>query len=165
MNCIIYVNHLPINTTFLKVILMNRNATASWSGYSHQGKAGILVSLIQINNIIQKCDDSEIEHILNEWLIEYEGAEDFDIKHKETVISRHQVKAKSNGSYPNNYKDVLGVLKYQLINGYLKRINPGFQICDYDKDGNPREIEVDKESRFLHTITEVKGFDLNFIEF
>lgn len=144
---------------------MSRNATASWSGYSHQGKVGILVSLIEINIIIAHQNKADIKNALNEWVIEYESAEDFDIKHKNTVHSRHQVKAKKDAKYPNDYKDVLEVLKYKLVNGKCKIHKHGFQIYRFDKNKIPLEIEVDKNSRFLHTITTVNGFYLNKTDF
>src|SRR5699024_8837440 len=143
---------------------MSRNATASWSGYSHQGKVGILVSLTQINelleleNVNENSIGSEIEKILDDWIIEFEAAEDFDIKYQHTVQSRHQVKAKKNAKYPNDYKDVLGILKYEVKDGTKRILSNGFQICSFDENGTPQEIEVDKDSRFLHTITKVNGF-------
>ena len=52
----------------------DRNATGSWSGYLHQGKVGLLIGLQKMNELIEKEND------LSDWIIEYESAEDFDIK-------------------------------------------------------------------------------------
>lgn len=69
---------------------------------------------------------------------EKEDGEDIDIVKGIEVISRHQVKAKKNKKNLNDYKDVL----------------TGFK-----KDG------VDENSRYLHTICDVVGFDLSEEEF
>jgi len=37
----------------------NRNATASWSGYLHQGKVGIFVALKRINEISNNIKDKQ----------------------------------------------------------------------------------------------------------
>lgn len=138
-----------------------RNATASWSGYLHQGKVGIFVSLKKINELINKPNQD-----LSKWKVEYESAEDIDIKNGSVVDSRHQVKAYKEAKYPNDYKDVLGILKYRIDSKGKKVIeNKGFRICDFDKDNNPLDIEVNENSRFLHTITETLGFNLTEEEF
>ncbi|WP_426427737.1 ABC-three component system protein [Staphylococcus equorum] len=129
-----------------------RNATASWSGYLHQGKVGILVTLIKINHLLDK------ESSLQGWIVEYESAEDIDIKNDGIVDSRHQVKANKEGTYPNDYKDVLLRRKTEIKGGKEKIIRPGFQI-DYEASG--KTLEVKEGARFLHTIKEVKGFELD----
>lgn len=70
-----------------------RNATASWSGYLHQGKVGILVALREIHRLLTiNSGDS-----LTGWKIHYEIGEDFDIiNNSGCIISRHQVKANKN---------------------------------------------------------------------
>ncbi|NFI07553.1 hypothetical protein FDF97_03350 [Clostridium botulinum] len=138
-----------------------RNATASWSGYLHQGKVGIFLGLQKINELINKSSQD-----LDKWKIEYESAEDIDIKNADLVESRHQVKAYKDAKYPNDYKDVLGVLEYKSdTNGKKVIKNKGFRICDFDDDLNPLPIEVNEDSRFLHTITETLGFGLTESEF
>ncbi|MBN1068138.1 hypothetical protein DVW02_09120 [Clostridium botulinum] len=138
-----------------------RNATASWSGYLHQGKVGIFIGLKKINELINKPNQD-----LNKWKIEYESAEDIDIKNDDVVDSRHQVKAYKDAKYPNDYKDVLGILEYELdTNGKKVIKNKGFRICDFDDNLNTLPIEVNEDSRFLHTITETLGFGLTESEF
>ena len=118
-----------------------RNATASWSGYLHQGKVGIFVALQHINSLISEWNNPEnIRTLLNDWKIVYECAEDFDIKRGDNAISRHQVKAYKDGNYPNDYKEVLSQTGFD-ING------------------------VDRERRYLHTVVEVKGFYMSRDEF
>ena len=122
-----------------------RNATGSWSGYLHQGKVGILLALIEINRLLENDED------VSTWKIEYESAEDIDIKYGNEVISRHQVKANKNARYPNDYKDVRTIL-----------------IKDSDENITTKGFNIDNvsaESRFLHVIREVEGFDMSQEEF
>lgn len=120
---------------------MNRNATASWSGYLHQGKVGIFVALKKINKLIET---NSID-ILKDWKIEFESAEDFDIKNNNEVDSRHQIKAKKEAKYPNDYSDVLITTMYDEDENCKE---------GYDTNGTTNS------NRFLHTIIEVKGFNL-----
>ncbi|MGV0995997.1 ABC-three component system protein [Empedobacter falsenii] len=67
----------------------NRNATASWSGYSHQGQVGLLVAL-------RKLQEDGID--LSNHFVEFENTEDVAIYEKaqddsKNFISVHQVKA------------------------------------------------------------------------
>lgn len=138
--------------------MSRRNATASWHGYSHQSKVGILVSLREIRRLLID------EEPLDDWKIVFESAEDFDVINGSAIVSRHQVKAYKNGKYPNNYIDVLQEA-YPELNGKLTRAAPGFQYRSEDSDGNIGDIVVSEDSRYLHTIVEVIGFDLSEIEF
>ncbi|HEM6340964.1 TPA: hypothetical protein U2D03_000482 [Streptococcus suis] len=105
------------------------NATSSWSGYNHQGQIGIFLALKELNELLPKEED------LSKYSVEFEkeDGEDVDIMCNNKVMSRHQVKAKISGKYPNDYKDVLTSFN---VNG------------------------VDKGSRYLHTICKVEGFGL-----
>lgn len=142
-----------------------RNATASWSGYLHQGKVGIFIALQKINELMQDSKQFSKQE-LSKWKIEYESAEDIDIKNGNVVDSRHQVKAYKDAKYPNDYKEVLNVLEYELNASGKKVIkNKGFRICDFDDNLKPLKIEVGEDSRFLHTITETLGFELTEIKF
>lgn len=138
-----------------------RNATASWSGYLHQGKVGILVALREINILLDAGNN------LGKWSIKFENAEDFDIINNGKVKSRHQVKAYKDAKYPNDLKDVLSTLQYRFdeVSGKVKMISPGFKIYKYDQKGNILEIEVDDDSRYLHTITEILYFGLSIEDF
>ncbi|WP_218119773.1 ABC-three component system protein [Pelagirhabdus alkalitolerans] len=139
-------------------IMSNRNATASWHGYTHQSKVGVLLALRKINELLEK------DETINNWIIKFESAEDFDIMHGSKVNSRHQVKAYKNGNYPNAYKDVLQEA-YPIINGEMTKETQAFQYRSIKEDNSPGEIEVDEGSRYLHTIVEVEGFGLTEEEF
>ncbi len=131
-----------------------RNATSSWSGYLHQGQAGLLVALREINRL------SENDESLDGWFVIFENAEDFDIQNLTGVISRHQVKAYKDAEHPNAVKDVLGTQVY--TGGALT--SKGFQFKKLE-GGVLTASEVDEDSRFLHVITEIKGFNLDEVTF
>lgn len=83
----------------------NRNATASWSGYSHQGQVGLLVAL-------RKLQENGIN--LSNHFVEFENTEDVAIYElaqdgSKNFISVHQVKAYySAGNYTKSkYTSVL----------------------------------------------------------
>lgn len=138
--------------------MSNRNATGSWHGYTHQSKVGVLLALRKIKELLEKGEP------LDNWIVEFESAEDIDIKHEFKVDSRHQVKAYKNGEYPNAYKDVLQEA-YPINNGKMTKVTPAFQYRAVKEDNSPGDIEVDENSRYLHTIVEVKGFGLTKEEF
>lgn len=110
------------------------NATSSWSGYNHQGQVGIFLALKELNELLKRGE----EYTNFSVQFEKKDGEDVDIVKNDTIISRHQVKAKTRSKNLNDYKDVL----------------EGFNIND-----------VDENSRYLHTICEVIGFDLPEKEF
>ena len=58
-----------------------RNATSSWSGYFHQGKVGIFISLIEIHNCLNASKD------YSHMTLEYESAEDIDIRKEAEFIT------------------------------------------------------------------------------
>lgn len=138
--------------------MSNRNATSSWHGYTHQSKVGVLLALRKIKELLEENEP------LDNWKVEFESAEDIDIKHGFKVDSRHQVKAYKNGKYPNAYKDVLQEA-YPIKNGEITKVTQAFQYREIKEDNSPGDIEVDENSRYLHTIVEVKGFGLTEEEF
>ena len=87
-----------------------RNASASWSGYVHQGKVGFLVALRSLKDCIIKGEKSYLQYELK-----YENAEDFDITDESgKVLSRHQVKAKKNGIDRSDYNTVFHIQSRKL---------------------------------------------------
>ncbi|CZA99721.1 hypothetical protein [Streptococcus suis] len=104
------------------------NATSSWSGYNHQGQVGIFLASKELNELLQKGDSYSGYSIE----FEKEDGEDVDIVQNNTVISRHQVKAKITSKNLNDYKDVL---------------------TEFNVNG------VDKGSRYLHTIDMCRVLD------
>lgn len=120
-----------------------RNATSSWSGFSHQGKVGILVALVEINKLLSE------DRPLEDWIMCQENVEDFDIKKGDEVKSRHQVKAYSEGNNLNDYADVLCEFETKINAKEIKK------TVGFDMTGVP------EGEAFLHTIIDVKGFGLS----
>lgn len=119
------------------------NATSSWSGYNHQGKVGIFLALKELSELIQKDEDFCNYSVQ----FEKEDGEDIDIVQGDIVISRHQVKAKTKGKYPNDYVDVLI--------GVKKKVENNIEIIGgFNTDG------VNENSRYLHTVCYVEGFGI-----
>lgn len=116
-----------------------RNATSSWSGYSHQGKVGIFLALKELRNLLKSRKD------FSDYKLEFEknGSEDIEISTSKLVISRHQVKAKKKGMYPNDYANVRTIYSND-------KCTSGYQIQG-----------TTNKNRFLHVICEVYGWDLN----
>lgn len=138
-----------------------RNATASWSGYIHQGRVGILVALRELRLLLENNKKDELDG----YILVYENAEDFDIQKNGCVVSRHQVKCKKEGNNLSDYKDVLSVQEKIYEDQQWKIINPGFQILEYKSDGSVSDPVIDDENRYLHTICEVRGFGLSEDEY
>lgn len=88
---------------------MTKNgATSTWSGYTHQGKVGLIVALQEISNIIDTIPEEQLTAELKKWRIIFETSEDFDIRNGEqNAWSRHQVKAWGNKDKQYHYNDVL----------------------------------------------------------
>ena len=149
------IHKKTIYTSGGAIMADKRNATASWSGYLHQGKVGIMLALLQIKDLLTEGNE------FMEWSLEYESAEDIDIKSNVKVISRHQVKAYKSAKYPNDYVDVLNEQKYKFEKNTLTLEQKGFQIYKFDDRGNIINLEVDENSRFLHTVTKTEGFGLS----
>ncbi len=89
------ISNLTSNT------LMSRNATASWSGYNHQGKVGLLVALRKINSLFGTNPD------LAEYVMEDGVQEGVKIQHLNTVIEVHQVKALTDATTIGSYTEAL----------------------------------------------------------
>ena len=139
-----------------------RNASASWSGYVHQGKVGFLVALRSLKDCIIKGEKSYLQYELK-----YENAEDFDITDESgKVLSRHQVKAKKNGIDRSDYNTVFHIQSRKLSeNGKEELDQDGFQIHQFDGQGVPIFEEVSEGNRFLHTIVCVPDFYLSKEEY
>lgn len=132
----------------------HRNASASWSGYIHQGKVGLLVALRELNKCMQ-ADNFGYER----YKICYENAEDFDIVNDDKVISRHQVKAYKDKHEREDYATLFCVQTRNIGDG--KILNNGFQIHKFEENGKILEVEVNEDSRYIHTVTYVPDFYLS----
>ncbi|WP_126428106.1 ABC-three component system protein [Brevibacillus marinus] len=83
--------------------MMTHDATSSWNGYSHQGKAALYTVLAIIN------DQDWTEQTASEYELELEYMEDFTILHKGEPIAIHQVKT-YNSTSPSLYQDAIWTL-------------------------------------------------------
>lgn len=134
----------------------NRNATPSWSGYIHQGKVGFLVALRQL----RECIENNIEN-LEDYVIRYENAEDFDIVADDQVLSRHQVKAYVNGNEREDYSDLFNIQTRKFENGKEKIDVKGYQVHKFDGRGKEVCKEVSNKNIYLHVIVNVPDFNLS----
>lgn len=105
------------------------DASSSWSGYQYQGKVTIYISLKLINKL---CNNSPKDEI-NKYFIEVEHKEDLAIKKGQDYISFHQVKARKDDIYMNNYLEAIEKLYEE------KEKSPGSKL-------------------FLHTIVNIKDW-------
>lgn len=94
--------------------MSNRNATASWSGYSHQGKIGILIALKKINELNLEWDE--------EYILDYEQQEDVRLKLNGRAIEVHQVKARSSGDTIGTYISALNNFEHCEGENFLHTI-------------------------------------------
>ena len=115
-----------------------RNAVSSWSGYNHQGKVGIFLAIREL----KKLTDAREDYSKYKLIFEKNGGEDVDICYSTAVVSRHQVKAKKDGKYPNDYANV------RTINS--ENCRTGYQI-----------LGTTNQDRYLHVICEVNGWDMD----
>jgi hypothetical protein len=95
---------------------MSRNATASWSGYSHQGKIGLLIALIKLNNL------HGINSVLTDFCLSYETQEDVSLLENGNAIEVHQVKAYTSGTTIGSYTAALLVFEDCAGGNYLHSI-------------------------------------------
>ncbi|WP_313385916.1 ABC-three component system protein [Chishuiella sp.] len=134
----------------------NRNATASWSGYSHQGQVGLLVAL-------RKLQEPNID--LSNYFVEFENTEDVAIYEltqvgEKNFLSVHQVKAYySDGNRQNNYIDVFrgkSIYETDAEGKYVKDANK-----KKIPTGNYESGQWCSNDNYLHTVVEVVDWDNN----
>ncbi|OSA72491.1 hypothetical protein B2H86_16475 [Clostridium botulinum] len=105
------------------------DASSSWSGYQYQGKITIYIALQLINKYVKNPSNMDIR----KYFIEVEHSEDLAVKKGEEYISFHQVKARKNDIYMNNYLEAIDKLYEEKIK------NPDADI-------------------FMHTIVNIKDW-------
>jgi hypothetical protein len=117
--------------------MCNRNATATWSGFAHQGQVGLLVALREMLNL----DEAEYQN----YYLEYEKTEDIAIYRNppnKEYLSVHQVKAYySGGHLKSKYDDVLNNDNFQSCgNDFL---HTAVEIADWETSntGNSNNIQ------------------------
>jgi len=93
---------------------MSRNATASWSGYCHQGKVGLLVALRKIKSL--NCEN------LDPLRMELETKEDVRLIDNGVDVEIHQVKAYTNGITIGLYTTALREFENCTGDNYLHSI-------------------------------------------
>ncbi|WP_348799158.1 ABC-three component system protein [Flavobacterium adhaerens] len=138
--------------------MSSRNATASWSGYSHQGQVGLLVALKEMRRLMQ----ADLQNEFDSHFVEYENREDVAISKQlqntpKELISVHQVKAYySQGHLINTYKSVF------IKNEQYKRDEDGEYILDQDGEKIELDDYVDDQwggiNNYLHTSTEITNW-------
>lgn len=138
--------------------MSSRNATASWSGYSHQGQVGLLVALREMRRLMLTGLDQEFDiHF-----VEYENNEDVAItkllpNRVKELLSVHQVKAYySQGHLLSTYKSVFTGAPI-----YLKGTDGKFVK---DAQGNKTETGTYESGQwcttnnFLHTAQSIRNW-------
>lgn len=137
----------------------NRNATATWSGFSHQGKVGLLVALRQLQ-------ETEVDKINT--FIEFENREDVAIYNFEDgekrYLSVHQVKAYySNGSHRKSKYS--SVLNNTFAEGEYKFLHTTTEITDWETSQTENTNGIDRflyeEGKFHCETTEIDGYIIN----
>lgn len=126
--------------------MSNRNATASWSGYSHQGQVGLLVAL-------RKLRENGID--LNTHYVQFETHEDVAI-YQEPIggeriyLTVHQVKAYYSASniYKNTYD---GVLNGNFEPGNERYLHTAVEINDWDTSATTNSNNI---LRYAYTETQ-----------
>lgn len=140
--------------------MSSRNATASWSGYSHQGLVGILVALREIRRLVSEDKQDQF----NIHFLEYENNEDVAISKEEIDLSKellsvHQVKAYySQGHLLSTYKSVFtGAPIYQIeADGKLSKDNNGKKI----ETGNYQTGQWCTGLNYLHIVENIGNWPL-----
>jgi hypothetical protein len=126
--------------------MSKRNATASWSGYSHQGQVGLLVAL-------RKLQENGIN--LNTHFVQFETHEDVAIYEEsipgvQTYLTVHQVKAYYSAT--NLYKSTYdGVLNGNFESGNERYLHTVVEISDWDTSTTTNNNSV---LRYAYTPTQ-----------
>jgi hypothetical protein len=126
--------------------MSNRNATASWSGYSHQGQVGLLVAL-------RKMQENGID--LDTHYVQFETHEDVAIYVEPIGMPRiyltvHQVKAYYSAT--NFYKSTYnGVLNGNFDPGNEKYLHTAVEVSDWDTSATTNKNGV---QRYAYTATQ-----------
>ncbi|MES2239440.1 MAG: ABC-three component system protein [Bacteroidota bacterium] len=144
--------------------MSSRNATASWSGYSHQGQVGLLVALKEMCRLIR----ADLQNEFDSHFVEYENNEDVAISKSipntpKELISVHQVKAYySQGHLINTYKSVF------IKNEQYKKDNEGEYILDHNGEKIELDDYVDDQwggmTNYLHTSTEITNWSNEYFQ-
>lgn len=94
--------------------MSSRNATASWSGYAHQGKIGLLVALRKMKSVNFQN--------LGQFRLELETREDVKLADGANVVEVHQVKAYASATTIGSYTSALEAFEACPGDNYLHTI-------------------------------------------
>lgn len=115
----------------------SRNATSTWSGFSHQGKVGILIALLEMERL-GPIDDDELQ----KWHLEYEVSEDITIWNNDTVASRHQVKANnSSGHLYSTYSAAIDKFECADTPEDARFLHTTREVVDFQQD-NTNKVKL-----------------------
>ncbi|TDQ79084.1 ABC-three component system protein [Sphingobacterium yanglingense] len=112
--------------------MSSRNATASWSGYAHQGKIGLLVALRQMKSVNFQN--------LGQYRLELETREDVKLAHGTTILEVHQVKAYASKSTIGSYTSALAAFEACPGANYLHTICEITNWADLTPAQNPYNV-------------------------
>lgn len=87
------------------------DATASWNGFSYQGKVGIYVCLKLIYDAINRNEDIDV--FCGRYSVEFEWLEDFSILEDDGYKSHHQVKHYNDDNFSSYIDAIVTILSRQ----------------------------------------------------
>ncbi|MGV3003386.1 hypothetical protein [Vibrio sp. E150_018] len=87
------------------------DATASWNGFSYQGKVGLYVCLKLISNALTRNEN--IDEFCSKYSIEFEWLEDFSILKNNQYQSHHQVKHYNDSKFSTYIDAIVTILSRQ----------------------------------------------------
>jgi hypothetical protein len=121
----------------------NQNATASWSGYSHQGQVGLLVAIKKMIEL------NSLELDLANYFVEFEKEEDAAVYKIENdtkeYISIHQVKAKYSSGSKKLSKYAKAIKEFSTTICSEKYLHTSLEI---DNWSSTTEINPENVSRY-----------------
>ncbi|HCG7184536.1 TPA: hypothetical protein NJ331_004419 [Vibrio parahaemolyticus] len=111
------------------------DATATWNGFSYQGKVGLYVCLKLINDALLRNED--IDEFCEQYSIEFEWLEDFSILKNDQYISHHQVKHYNDDKFSSYIDAIVTILARQQ--GRISE-NDLFKYISYYAQGSTKEF-------------------------
>ena len=148
------------------------DATATWNGFSYQGKVGLYVCLKLINDALLRNEN--IDELCAQYCIEFEWLEDFSILQNNQYISHHQVKHYNDDKFSSYIDAIVTILSrqqgrisendlYKYIVYYAQVNTESFNKKEYIEKLIDRLIEggIVNESRFVivNEVSSIDGFN------
>lgn len=112
--------------------MSSRNATASWSGYAHQGKIGLLVALRKMRSVNFAN--------LAQYRLELETREDIKLADGANIVEVHQVKALASATTIGHYTAALMAFEAGPGDNYLHTICEVTNWTNLTAAQNPRSV-------------------------